>query len=76
MIKFWSYKNEYKKYRPKLNRFFDQTLKRGQIFFGPNLKNFENKFINKYKSNMVLQLVVVQMHFNIFNVFKSKKVTR
>ena len=50
MIKFWSYKNEYKKYRPKLNKFFDQTLKRGQIFFGPNLKNFENKFINKYKS--------------------------
>ena len=50
MIKFWSYKNEYKKYRPKLNRFFDQTLKRGQIFFVPNQKNVENKFINKYKS--------------------------
>ena len=50
MINFWSYKNEFKKYRPKLNRFFDQTLKKGQIFFGPNLKNFENNFINKYNS--------------------------
>ena len=50
MINFWSYKIEYKKYRPKLNRFFDQTLKRGKIFFGPNLKDFENNFINKYNS--------------------------
>ena len=33
MINFWSYKNEYKKYRPKLNKFFDQTLKSGQIFW-------------------------------------------
>ena len=38
MINFWSYKNEYKKYRPKLNKFFDETLKRGQIF-GLTLKN-------------------------------------
>ena len=50
MINFWSYKNEYKKYRPKLNKFFDETLKRGQIFFGPNLKKFEYQFIKKYKS--------------------------
>ncbi len=50
MINFWSYKKEYKKYRPKFNKFFDQTLKSGQIFFGPNLKNFEYKFIKKYKS--------------------------
>ena len=50
MINFWSYKDEYKKYRPKFNKFFDQTLKSGQIFFGPNLKNFENNFIKKYKS--------------------------
>ena len=39
MIKFWSYKNEYKKYRPKLNKFFDETLKRGQIFLALTLKN-------------------------------------
>ena len=50
MISFWSYKKEYKKYRPKFNKFFDQTLKRGQIFFGPNLKNFEYEFIKKYNS--------------------------
>ena len=50
MINFWSYKNEYKKYGAKFNKFFDQTLKSGQIFFGPNLKNFEYKFLKKYKS--------------------------
>ncbi len=50
MINFWSYKREYDKYRPKFNNFFDQTLKSGQIFFGPNLKNFEDNFIKKYKS--------------------------
>ena len=47
MINFWSYKNEYKKYRLRFNKFFDQTLKSGQIFFGPNLKNFEKEFIKK-----------------------------
>ena len=50
MINFWSYKHEYKKYRHKFNKFFDQTLKSGQIFFGPNLKNFEYEFLKKYKS--------------------------
>lgn len=50
MINFWSYKDEYNKYRPQFNKFFDQTLKGGLIFFGPNLKNFENNFIKKYKS--------------------------
>jgi len=50
MINFWSYKDEYKKYRNKFNKFFDQTLKSGQIFFGPNLKNFEYEFLKKYKS--------------------------
>jgi dTDP-3-amino-2,3,6-trideoxy-4-keto-D-glucose/dTDP-3-amino-3,4,6-trideoxy-alpha-D-glucose/dTDP-2,6-dideoxy-D-kanosamine transaminase len=50
MINFWSYKDEYNKYRPIFNKFFDQTLKNGQIFFGSNLKSFENNFIKKYKS--------------------------
>jgi len=50
MINFWSYKEEYKKYRLKFNKFFDQTLKSGQIFFGPNLKDFEYEFLKKYKS--------------------------
>jgi aminotransferase EvaB len=50
MINFWSYKDEYKKYRNKFNKFFDQTLKSGQIFFGPNLRGFEYEFLKKYKS--------------------------
>jgi aminotransferase EvaB len=50
MINFWSYKKEYQKYRSKFTKFFDQTLKNGQMFFGPNLKNFEYEFTKKYKS--------------------------
>tara|TARA_B100000902_G_scaffold358224_1_gene373169 strand:- start:908 stop:2032 length:1125 start_codon:yes stop_codon:yes gene_type:complete len=50
MINFWSYKNEYKKYRPKLLNIFDKTLKRGQIFFGNSLSIFEKNFNKKYKS--------------------------
>ncbi len=50
MINFWSYENEYSKYRPKLINFFDKTLKSGQIFFGQNLNDFEKNFIKKYKS--------------------------
>ena len=50
MINFWSYKDEYKKLRPTLNRIFDQTLKSGQIFFGKNLQIFEKNFNKKYKS--------------------------
>ena len=50
MINFWSYKNEYKKFRPKLIKIFDNTLKSGQIFFGKNLSLFEKNFIKKYKS--------------------------
>ena len=50
MINFWSYKTEYKKNRNKINKLIDQTLKKGQIFFGQNLKEFENSFAKKYKS--------------------------
>ncbi len=50
MINFWSYKIEYKKYKLQFNKFFNDTLNSGQIFFGPNLKNFEINFIKKYKS--------------------------
>ena len=50
MISFWSYKEEYKKYKNKYNEFFNDTLKTGQIFFGNNLKNFENNFVKKYRS--------------------------
>ena len=50
MISFWSYKEEYKKYKNKYNELFNDTLKTGQIFFGNNLKNFENNFVKKYRS--------------------------
>ena len=50
MINFWSYKNEYINYRPKLLNFFDKTLKNGQIFFGKKLTVFEKNFVKKYKS--------------------------
>lgn len=50
MINFWSYKSEYKIFRPKLINIFDNTLKSGQIFFGKNLASFETNFKKKYKS--------------------------
>ena len=50
MIKFWSYEDEYKKYRLKLINIFDKSLKSNQIFFGKNLSNFENNFKIKYNS--------------------------
>ena len=50
MINFWSFEEEYRKYKPVFNRIIDNTLKKGLIFFGPNLKKFENKFTKKYKS--------------------------
>ena len=50
MINFWSFEEEYRKYKPAFNRIFNNTLKKGLIFFGPNLKKFEDKFTKKYKS--------------------------
>ena len=38
MINFWSYKDEYNKYRPKFNKFFDQTLKMAKFFLDLILK--------------------------------------
>ena len=50
MINFWSYEKEYKEYRSQFLNIIDKTFKKGQIFFGKNLINFENNFKNKYKS--------------------------
>jgi len=50
MIKFWSYQNEYKKNKSSFIRLINNTLTKGQIFFGNNLKKFENNFKKKYKS--------------------------
>ena len=50
MINFWSYKDEYNIYRPKLLKLIDISLKSGQTFFGKNLLKFESNFRHKYKS--------------------------
>ena len=50
MIKFWSYKAEYKKYKKILLRNIDKTISRGEIFFGKQIETFEKKFIKKYKA--------------------------
>ena len=49
MIKFWTYKNEYKFLRNKILKNIDLTLKKGKIFFGDELVRFEKNFINLNK---------------------------
>ena len=50
MIKFWSYKQELKKYNKKIKSQINKSLNSGQIFFGKELSNFEKNFTKKYKS--------------------------
>ena len=50
MIKFWSYKNEYNKYKKHILRNVDSSLKKGFIFFGKELVKFEKNFIKKHYS--------------------------
>ena len=50
MIKFWSYKREYQRYRKKLLKGVDRSIKSGSIFFGEELIKFEKNFIKKYKA--------------------------
>ena len=50
MIKFWSYKEEYKKIRRKILNNIDITLGKGNIFFGEQIKRLEKNFTKKYKS--------------------------
>ena len=45
MIKFWSFKKEYNLNKKIFLRAIDKTLKKGNIFFGKELLNFEKKFI-------------------------------
>jgi len=44
-MKYWSYLQEYKKYRSKILKTIDLTLKSGNLFFGKELKKFERQFI-------------------------------
>jgi dTDP-3-amino-2,3,6-trideoxy-4-keto-D-glucose/dTDP-3-amino-3,4,6-trideoxy-alpha-D-glucose/dTDP-2,6-dideoxy-D-kanosamine transaminase len=48
MIKFWSYKQEYKKYRKQFLKIVDKSIQKGIIFFGDELEKFEKNFTKKY----------------------------
>ncbi len=50
MIKFWSYDKEFKKYKNSILKKVHITLKKGNIFFGDQLKTFEKNFVKKYGS--------------------------
>lgn len=50
MIKFWSYIPEYINNRKQILKIFDYTLKKGNIFFGNELKKFEKNFLKYNKS--------------------------
>ena len=50
MIKFWSYKREYLKYKKIIKKKIDISLNNGQIFFGEEIQKFERQFIKKYKA--------------------------
>ena len=50
MIKFWSYKKEYSKYRKSLLSLINKTISKGTIFFGSDLDRFEKNFIKKYNA--------------------------
>ena len=50
MIKFWTYKREYKKYQKTLLNKIKKSIDSGIIFFGNELKTFEQNFIKKNKA--------------------------
>ena len=50
MIKFWTYKREYKKYQKTLLNKIKKSIDSGIIFFGNELKTFEKNFIKKNKA--------------------------
>tara|TARA_B100000795_G_C22723762_1_gene408567 strand:- start:1 stop:1134 length:1134 start_codon:yes stop_codon:yes gene_type:complete len=50
MIKFWSYKREYLKYKKQIIKSVTQSIDSGTIFFGNELKKFEKTFTKKYMS--------------------------
>ncbi|MDC0472388.1 DegT/DnrJ/EryC1/StrS family aminotransferase [Pelagibacteraceae bacterium] len=50
MIKTWSYKEEYQKHRKVILKSIDKTLLSGDLFFGSQLKKFENTFVKLNKA--------------------------
>ena len=49
MIKSWSYINEYKDLKNQIISSIDRSLKSGNIFFGSEIKKFENNFLRLNK---------------------------
>ena len=52
MIKFWSYKREYLKYK-KIIKKIDISLNNGQIFSGKKYKNLKDNLLRNIKHVMV-----------------------
>jgi aminotransferase EvaB len=50
MIKFWSYKREYNKYKILLLKKINSSIRSEKIFFGKELNQFEKNFTKKYKA--------------------------
>ncbi len=50
MIKFWSYDREYKRIKKKILNNIDNTISKGNIFFGEKQNSFEKSFLKKYNS--------------------------
>ena len=50
MIRFWSYKREYKKNKKVFLKKIDKTLLEGETFFGHQLSSFEKEFTNRYRA--------------------------
>ena len=50
MMKFWSYKREFDKYKKDIYRSIKKSLNSGQIFFGNEINKLEKNFVKKYKS--------------------------
>ena len=50
MIKYWSYKEEYKKNKNKITNKIRNSLSKGNVFFGNQMRLFEKNFKKKYKA--------------------------
>ena len=49
MIKFWTYKREFNRYKKFFLKEINKSINSGQIFFGRELKKFEKNFVKKHK---------------------------
>ena len=67
-MKYWSYLQEYKKYRSKILKTIDLTLRSGNLFFGKELKKFENA-IESFKKAIEIEPNDFEAHNNCGNLF-------